>query len=880
MFKKSRHLYKLQDIEKILIYFPIFFILVLSITSLAISFFILDFNKKSKLDLISQKSKLQESYENSKKLQSFIDKNINSVNLHFKDVEKSMILYVHEIKGVIQGLSLNSSNIDIESLKSILKKKEFEEGINFVIFKKDDLKVLYGLDTIKDIQKLIFNNYNNPKSLYLTLLYIYSQGDKSSFYWKNELKQTIQVNYFEYDKNQNWLIGAFSISDNLKKFTAKNFFTSIGNISSRKRRKFFYFYDYSDRYLYNYFNKKEWHSLKDVLSSMLPREQLMAKSLASKGGNKNSTIISFHNFQKYSFGVGIKTDKNLTMDKYFAQKRKIELEFKRKKRTITITILIFTFILVFASVLFANFIKKIFSIYNKRFETKNMLLEKWKERYELAIIATNDGLWDINFKSGKIFFSNTWLDMFGYARSDINSYDEWLKLIHKDDRASVIRKMDEHRNNRVDHFIAEYRVKTKLNRYKWILSRGKIFFDKNGNPDRLLMMAMNITKRKRVERSLEDTWRLVEEGDIVLFRWLNDKNLTVTFVSQSISKFGYVPDDLLQRSMMYKDIIYEDDLKSVLESLRQHIQNGLESFSSTYRIKDGNSNSLRWVFSHALFIKDDFGNVTDLYGYIYEITAIKQSERELEKRVKEEVDKNIAKDRLLVQQNKLAAMGEMIGAIAHQWRQPLNNISLILHFVRDNFDNKKLNKEMISDYLDKGKKQIEYMSHTIDDFRNFYKPVKKKSKFDIKETLYSIIEITSTKLEKKDLIIEIDVEDFVLKSFENEFKQAILNIVSNAKDAIFQKKEKNKGFKGIICIVGKIGTDTYEISISNNGEKIKTEVMDRMFEPYFTTKFEKQGTGIGLYMTKMIIENSMLGSIEARNTKDGVEFKVTLPLQG
>jgi len=876
VFGKKRHLYKLRDIEKILVYFPVFFILFLSFISFAISFLVLDFNKKSQLDLISQKSKLQETYKNSKLLQNYISENIEKVNKHFKNVENTMSLYVHEIEGVVSGLDANKKKIDIKLLEPFLKEIEFSKEIKFVVFKRDDLDVLHGLDTIKNIQKLIFNNYNNQKSLYLALLYISSQGEKSSFYWKDDLRQTIQVNYFEYVKKLGWYIGAFSTSDDLKKFTARTFFNSMRDDVIKKRKNYFYFYDYNDKYFYNYFDDKKWRAFADIFPFLSLQELRIIKKFTHQVNGKNTKTDNFHDFYKYSFGVGMKVKESLMVDKYLAQKQSIEEEFKNKKRAITMLILAFTAILIFASFAFANFIKKIFSTYNKRFETKNMLLGKWKERYELAIIATNDGLWDINFKSEKIFFSNTWLDMFGYKRGDINSYGEWLGLIHKDDRDNVVKKMDEHTSGKSNHFMAEYRLKTKLGRYKWTLSRGKIFFDEFGKPDRLLMMAMNIVERKRIERSLDDTWRLVKEGDIVLFRWLNDEKLTVTFVSESIFKFGYCPDDLLQKSTMYADIIYKDDLDMVLESLRQHIQNGLECFSCTYRIKNRDDGSLRWVFSHAIFIKDDFGNVTDLYGYIYDITAIKQSEQELENRVKEEVDKNIAKDRLLVQQNKLAAMGEMIGAIAHQWRQPLNNVSLILHFVRDNFDNKKLNKEMISNYLDKGKKQIAYMSHTIDDFRNFYKPSKQKAEFEISEALDATVEIMGAKLEQKDVHVELDVEEFVFNGFENEFKQAVLNIISNAKDAIFQKKEKNKDFKGIIYLIGKRSNQNYEIIISNNGGEIEEEIMDRMFEPYFTTKFEKQGTGIGLYMTKMIIENSMAGFIEVKNIKDGVEFKIIL----
>ncbi len=880
MFKKSRHLYRLKDIERVLIYFPIFFIILLSFISLVVSSFVLEHNKKSKLALISQKSQLQMNFENSKILQKYIDKNIKKANKHFKDVEKTMLLYTHEIEGTIKGLELTPKKIDIKLVKPFLKDIELKHEVKFVIFDMQNMHVLYGLDTIKDIQKLIFNNYNNSKSLYLTLLYISSQGEKNSFYWKNDVKQTIQVNYFTYIKKLDWYIGAFSITDDLRKYIAKSFYDSMRKDKSKVQKSYFYFYDFNDRYFYNFFDDKKWQSLRDVLSTLSIKQPKRAKALMQEIESKKLQKHNFYNFYKFSFGVGMNLNTNLLADKYLVQKQEIEQGFQKKQKITATIILAFTIILIIASFAFANFIKKIFSTYNKRFETKNILLRKWKERYELAIIATNDGLWDINFKSKKIFFSKTWLDMFGYSKGDINSYEQWLSLVHLDDRDNVIRKMNEHKSGKYDHFMAEYRLKTKLNRYKWTFSRGKIFLDKSGNPERLLMMAMNIVERKRIERALDDTWRLAKEGDIILLRLLNDRTLTATFVSDSISKFGYEPDDLLQKTTMYADIIYKDDLQMVLNSLREHIENGFECFSCTYRIKVKNTQNLRWVFSHAIFIKDDFGNVTDLYGYIYDITAIKQSESELEEKVKDEVDKNIAKDRLLVQQNKLAAMGEMIGAIAHQWRQPLNNISLIMHFVRDNFDNNKLNKKMISDYLDKGKKQIEYMSHTIDDFRNFYKPSKKKEKFDIKKALCSAIEIVNAKPKQNGVHVEVDVEDFVLESFENEFKQAVLNIISNAKDAIFSKKEKNKEFRGIIYLTGKKGKNFYEITISNNGGIIKKDIIDRIFEPYFTTKFEKQGTGIGLYMTKMIIENSMLGSIKVKNINDGAEFKIILPIEG
>jgi len=242
---------------------------------------------------------------------------------------------------------------------------------------------------------------------------------------------------------------------------------------------------------------------------------------------------------------------------------------------------------------------------------------------------------------------------------------------------------------------------------------------------------------------------------------------------------------------------------------------------------------------------------------------------ELKDLVKKEVAKNQKKQKLLIQQNKLAAMGEMIESIAHQWRQPLNNISLIIHFIRDNVKNKSFIDTMLNDYVERAKKQITYMSDTIDDFKDFYKPSKSKELFDTKEAIKSTLFIMQTELDKNDIKVNINGKPLHVNGYENEFKQAILNILANAKDAINLKRRNDSNFKGQITI-----SIDKEISIYNNGGKAQQEVLERMFEPYFTTKFEDKGTGIGLYMTKTIIENSMNGKIYAKNKDAGVVFGI------
>ena len=253
-----------------------------------------------------------------------------------------------------------------------------------------------------------------------------------------------------------------------------------------------------------------------------------------------------------------------------------------------------------------------------------------------------------------------------------------------------------------------------------------------------------------------------------------------------------------------------------------------------------------------------------------EINALNLS---LQDKVKEEIIKNQEKEKLMLQQSRLAQMGEIISMIAHQWRQPLNTISILNQSVVLKFNMKKLDKEYIQYFQDSSKKQIKHMSETIDDFRNFFKPEKEKINFCINAVVNNTLNMIKPVLTKENINITFEAtKDIYIVGYANELGQAVLNIINNAKDALIENKIEKKQIK---MTLSKKGSKSI-LTIEDNAGGIPNNIMDKIFQPYFSTKNEKNGTGLGLYMTKIIIEEHLEGKLEVSNNKDGAVFKIIL----
>ncbi len=243
----------------------------------------------------------------------------------------------------------------------------------------------------------------------------------------------------------------------------------------------------------------------------------------------------------------------------------------------------------------------------------------------------------------------------------------------------------------------------------------------------------------------------------------------------------------------------------------------------------------------------------------------------LERRVSEEVQQHREKENMLIQQSKMAAMGDMISMIAHQWRQPLNQLSFVLMNIEGAHESKELSDKYLKEKVNEGTELLEFMSHTIDDFRNFFRPDKARQESVISEVVEQTLPLIAKSLEHSHIILQtlLDCNTSVL-IYRNELMQVILNIVHNAKDALEHVENP------------RIMLESYEtgqfvvIKICDNAGGIDDEVAKKMFEPYFTTKGESGGSGLGLYMSKTIMEKHLNGELRFENSAEGACFFIKI----
>jgi PAS domain S-box-containing protein len=270
-------------------------------------------------------------------------------------------------------------------------------------------------------------------------------------------------------------------------------------------------------------------------------------------------------------------------------------------------------------------------------------------------------------------------------------------------------------------------------------------------------------------------------------------------------------------------------------------------------------------------IRNEKGKIIKFVATRFDITEKINSDNELRE-----------KENILVQQSKMASMGEMIGAIAHQWRQPLSVISVSATGVKLQKELDVLSDEFLNEAMDSINNSVQYLSSTIDDFRNFFNPNKAQTQFNVTELYEKCFKLIKVQLENHNIMILKDIDAIEMHGYENELLQVMINILNNAKDQLIIKNESVK----VISIKAKKDKENVLISIADNGGGILNENITKIFDPYFTTKTDMDGTGIGLYMSKDIVEKHMNGELLVSNevfkyndkTYKGACFTIKVPV--
>jgi PAS domain S-box-containing protein len=358
---------------------------------------------------------------------------------------------------------------------------------------------------------------------------------------------------------------------------------------------------------------------------------------------------------------------------------------------------------------------------------------------------------------------------------------------------------------------------------------------------------------------------LFDEGDSVLFKWNNDREWSAEYASVSVEALtGYTNREFMMKKITYLQCVHEDDMGRVVQESCDSLLSESEYFRhKPYRIIT-KSGEVKWVLDNTVKVKNSAGETSHFIGYISDITELKRLEINLEEQVKIKTDQNIKQLHLLQQQSKMASMGEMVGMIAHQWRQPLNVIMSSIQNLEYDYAEGLIDRAFIAQFIEKQKNIIRFMSDTIDDFRGFFRVDKKKSAFNVLKATQSVVDMQLTQLQEHKIEVTVEGDEFTYVGFRSEYQQVVLNIVNNAKDALIERDVKDPKIDILLqdnCVF-----------IKDNAGGIPCEILDNIFDLYFTTKRHGKGTGMGLYMSKMIIHNSMGAILDVENVGEGTQF--------
>ncbi len=509
-------------------------------------------------------------------------------------------------------------------------------------------------------------------------------------------------------------------------------------------------------------------------------------------------------------------------------------------------------------------------------------LQESEKKYRQIVEMAEEGIWAIDENHITTFVNPRMTRMADRSITEMIGkpfhsffYKDEIKNYPGNGRKPVIRK-----NRSI-----EARLIRKDGTFIYVRMSASPVMSKDNQYDGFILVVMDVTDMKREEEEIRKLSYAIEQSPSSIM--ITGVGGNIEYVNQKfIELTGYTREEVIgqnPRILKSGDTPHEE-----YEKLWTTIRNG-ETWRGVFHNKKKNG-ELYWESASISPIKNQKGEIIHYIGLKEDITYKKTAEdtiqktlteledlnKNLDKKVSMELRKNREMDQILIQQSRLAAMGEMIGNIAHQWRQPINALGIIIQNIGQAYDYDKLSKKYLDDAVVKAMSIIFHMSQTIDDFRNFFKPDKEMEDFNIDEAIKKTISFVDSSYKEHNIMIDFKTDRKIIRNgYPNEYCQVIMNILSNIKDAVLERNLKECHVKIELEIENKRSV----VTISDDAGGIRNEIIGRIFDPYFTTK--EYGTGIGLYMSKIIIEKNMGGKLTARNIgkphgKKGASFRIEI----
>ena len=359
-----------------------------------------------------------------------------------------------------------------------------------------------------------------------------------------------------------------------------------------------------------------------------------------------------------------------------------------------------------------------------------------------------------------------------------------------------------------------------------------------------------------IGKSLHMSEKLIDENIIMSS---TDLKGVITSVSQAFCDIsGYLKEELIGQP--HSIVRHPDTPKEIFEDLWDTIQANKTWYGEVKNLKkDGN---IYWVEATIEPLYDAIGQKVGYSAVRHDITYKKEAQLQQD---------------IIIEQSKSAAMGEMISMIAHQWRQPLQAIAILIQKLPlEKLIDGEISDETLEDVVASIDEQLSYMSKTIEEFRSFFNPNKDKNKIFASALIEQARELMAYQFKVDDIKLNITYdEDIEISTHTNEILQVFINILNNAREVLVEKRQENRR----VSIHFYSSHENIVFEISDNGGGIPSIIMGKIFEPYFSTKKNKNGTGLGLYMSKTIVEKNARGILNVSNTEDGAMFKIVLPIK-